>query len=105
MVEKEIEGKEQIYHIVTSYYKPPLKDRPFTSSGHMVKALSAQKALDIANRHNIGNPMGVSDNVKYRRVWEDSPYSFSYSRRRKGQIWYEDKNGNLKSIDKEKNND
>ena len=38
MIEKEISGKIQIYHIVTSYYNR-------TTTGHMVMGKSAKEAL------------------------------------------------------------
>jgi hypothetical protein len=71
-------------------------------SGHTIKALSEENALEIANRHGIGNPF----NSKYvdKRTCQILDMRYSHNRalitRRKkgigGSVWYEDKIGNLK---------
>jgi hypothetical protein len=89
---KEDPKKDQIYHIVVIYqsnHSPSL-------TGHMVMARNPTAALDIANKHKIGYPMGISDDlIRYRRLWQKEPYPMKMAKKRQGKIWCEDKKGNL----------
>lgn len=61
-------------------------------TGHCVRAASAEEALDVANRHRVGNPMGSDDGVRDRRVlWPASPERIERRERgRGGRIWREE---------------
>ena len=71
-------------------------------SVHIIKASSLKKALEIANKHEIGNPFH-SKFVNTRHVKKiDMQYIFHnkelIERRLQGKggsIWYEDEKGNL----------
>lgn len=98
--EQLVQGK-QIYQVKVRYHQP-LKNGA-TITGHMVISTLPEKALDIANKHHIGNPMGEIKNVTSRSVSTEE-YSLKRCLNRKGDIWYEDKAGNLQGVKMNKEN-
>ena len=96
MLEKEIQGKDQIYHICVRYKKPT--STKLKISGHMIKAKTPKLALEIANKYHIGNPMGKAENIKNRSLQFKEPVSLNFCLKRQGNIWYENKDGNLKGL-------
>ena len=98
MIEKEVQGKTQIYHIIVSYKEPIFSGR-IKRTGHMVMAKTPKLALEIANKHHIGNPMRKDkENIKHRKLMFKEPVLKNYCMKHKSNIWYENKNCDLRGI-------
>lgn len=70
-------------------------------SGHVVKATSKKRALEIAEKHGIAYPFNSKfvEGRKCKKLDILFPYDMELIKRRSkgigGYIWYEDENGNL----------
>lgn len=87
--------EKQIYHILV-IYRQSLKNGA-NMTGHMVMGKSPEQALEIANKHHIGNPMGEINNIKVRTA-DTQPRLLNDCLKRKGNIWFENNFGKLKGI-------
>jgi hypothetical protein len=95
--------------ITKSYYSVSVYslDTPRTVKGvHIIKAISVKDALRIREKFGISNPWGATGELRInchkiklkKGLWKEENTKL-LDRRRKGlggNIWYEDKNGELR---------